>query len=215
MTTMTLRRTLLALLAVAVLANALLVIDAMSFGVLVPSVAAEGPDDSPELTQKSGEEGEAEESKHPADGGLSIARDTYQRLVEELSVQKERLDARQNAIVERERQLEVVKAELEAERASIKKRQAALEEKRLEILASGSPSFEKLLKAYEGMDPENAAAALAELYTKDRKVVIDVLLGIKSRQAAQTLDALAATHPAKAASLSLEIWQKDPRRGAK
>ena len=76
-----------------------------------------------------------------------------------------------------------------------------------------APNFERLLKAYEGMDPENAAAALAELYTRDRKVVIDVLLGLEARQAAATLDALAATHPQQAAALSLEIWKNDPKHG--
>jgi flagellar motility protein MotE (MotC chaperone) len=70
-------------------------------------------------------------------------------------------------------------------------------------------AFDRLLKAYEGMDPENAAAALAEIYKKERQVVVEVLLGMKPRQAAAVLDALAATAPSIAAELSLEVWRRD------
>ncbi len=59
------------------------------------------------------------------------------------------------------------------------------------------------------MDPDNAAAALASLYGKERQAVIEILLGMKPRQAAAVLDALAARAPSVAAELSLAAWQRE------
>ncbi len=204
---MILRRVLMAFLVVAVLANAALVLDALTLGVFVPATIAQVPAALP-----SGPESVVE-LPHAADAGPDMERETYSRLVDELKLQRERLEEKARGLLERERQLTVAREELKSERETIEAERKALAQAQEDFKNLGTPNFDRLLKAYEGMDPENASAALAELYRRDRKVVIDILLGMKARQAAQTLDALAATHAQQAADLSLEIWQRDPKRG--
>jgi flagellar motility protein MotE (MotC chaperone) len=202
------RRGLVAVLVAGMLANGLLLIDALSLGWIVPVTEAQataGP--------ASGEEaGETEAPKHPAEQGPEIARATYRRLIDELSARKSGLEERAEELAERERQVEVVRQELATERTELEALREKVRKERQEAEGRSAPSFDRLLKAYEGMEPENAAAALSQLYQRDREVVVDVLLGLRSRQAAAVLDAVAAQHPQIAAELSLEIWQKDPRR---
>ena len=64
----------------------------------------------------------------------------------------------------------------ERERLAQLREEAKKERERLEALRS--PSFDRLLKAYEGMDPANAAAALVELYGKNRRVVVPPHVGV-------------------------------------
>lgn len=144
--------------------------------------------------------------------GAEQAKETYVALIEELTTRRASLDERAERLAERERQFVVFREELEAERERIEKVREEIAAERTALEEMRSPSFEQLLKAYGGMDAENAASALVELYDKDRMVVVDLLLGLKARQAGATLDALAATNPQVAADLSFEIWRRDPDR---
>ncbi len=200
------RRILMAVLAVAVLANVVLVLDALTFGALVPPAGAQSLPPVDTATSEG-----SEQPLHPADAGPQTEKETYRRLVDELVTQRDRLEQRARELLERERQLSVLRDELKTERDQIEAARQELVKEKEDYLSLGRPNFDRLLKAYEGMDPENAAAALAELYGKDRKVVIDVLLGLKARQAAQTLDALAAIKPKIAADISFQIWSQDPK----
>ena len=208
------RRVLIGLLAAAMIANGVLLADALLWGLVVPVAEAEPEPASGQEKQGEGEKAKekAEEPKHPALRGEEIARATYRRLIDEVSAHKERLQARAEDLSERERQLAVAQQELQAERKRLEELQKKVRQEKLEAQGRSAPSFDRLLKAYEGMEPENAASALAQLYERDREVVVDVLLGLRSRQAAAVLDAVAAGHPQIAADLSLEIWQKDPRQ---
>ncbi|MDQ7006554.1 MAG: hypothetical protein Q9Q40_04940 [Acidobacteriota bacterium] len=195
-------------LGLAVAANGALILDALTFGFFVPRVLAQDA-----LANAGDQDSTANDMQgvHPAETGPRQAEEVYRDLVEALTRQKEALERKARELTERERQLAVVRAELLAEREALDKQKAELARQREELENAGAPNFGRLLKAYEGMDPENAASALAELYARDRNVVVDLLLGLKSRQAALTLDALASTHPKIAAELSLQIWQKDPK----
>jgi flagellar motility protein MotE (MotC chaperone) len=74
-------------------------------------------------------------------------------------------------------------------------------------------AFEKLQKAYENMEAESAALALAELAFIDQEAVVELLLGWKPRTSGAILDALTQSDPALAASLSYEIWKRGGKKG--
>ncbi|HHN75122.1 MAG TPA: hypothetical protein ENK10_07850 [Acidobacteria bacterium] len=205
------KKVLLVVLGLAVAANGALILDALTFGLFVPRVLAQ--DALGDGSEKAVQDGETsgEGGVDPTDTGPQQAEEVYRNLVDELTRQKAVLERKAKELAERERQLEIVRAELLAEREAIDKQKKELAREREAFESEGAPNFGRLLKAYEGMDPENAASALAELYARDRDVVVDLLLGLKSRQAALILDALAATHPKIAAELSLQIWKQDPK----
>jgi flagellar motility protein MotE (MotC chaperone) len=205
------RRLVQTALAVGAFVNVLLLIDALSVNWLVPHALAEevaAPDTNPASAPPAvHEQRETPDADTPA---CEQAELTYRNLVGELTEQRKRLDQETQSLSERERQLSVLTAELEKRDGELDAlaKQLEVEKQRLETAAA--PSFEKLLKAYEGMDPINAASSLHELVGKDRQTVIDLLLGLKPRQSAAVLDALAAEHPREAADLSYEIWKKQP-----
>lgn len=178
------RKVLIATAAAVLTVNALVVVDALTFGVLVPRAEAKGV------------VGERTRPPAPATGrveaGSSEAEAAYRALVADLQQQKQVLDRRADELAERERRLQALEQSLDAK-----------------AVTAPRAGFDRLLKAYEGMDPENAAAALAEVYRKDRHVVVEVLLGMKPRQAAAVLDSIAAAAPPIAAELSLEVWKRD------
>ncbi|MDH3283763.1 MAG: hypothetical protein OEQ13_03415 [Acidobacteriota bacterium] len=199
------RRRILALLAVANVGNAALVLSVLSWGWMTPGVVAQEELVTDDLLPSAVDTSLTEL-------GADQARKTYLALIVELTDRQEKLELRESDLGERERQFAVLKEELRRERQGVEllREEVAAQRKKIEELRS--PSFDRLLKAYEGMEPENAAGALVELYDRDRMVVVDLLLGMKPRQAAAALDALAAMSPQIAADLSLEIWNKDPER---
>ena len=75
-------------------------------------------------------------------------------------------------------------------------------------------AFAQLQRAYENMEPESAALALAELAALDEEAVLQLLAGWKPRTSGQILDALTQTHPALAADLSYRIWKQGGKIGA-
>ena len=180
------RKVLVATAAAVLTVNALVVVDALTFGVLVPRAEAKGV--IGERTRPSA----PATVRAEAGSGEAEAEAAYRALVAELQQQKQVLDRRADELAERERRLQALEQSLDAK-----------------AVAAPRAGFDRLLKAYEGMDPENAAAALAEVYRKDRQVVVEVLLGMKPRQAAAVLDSIAAAAPAIAAELSLEVWKRD------
>jgi len=70
-----------------------------------------------------------------------------------------------------------------------------------------SAAFEALRKAYENMEADSAARALAELSRRDKQVVIQLLIRWNPRTAGAILDSLAQSDPALAADLSYEVWK--------
>ncbi len=196
------RRTLMFLMMTAIAANAVLLVDSLTTGVLVPRVEAREPAATPAASAPPA----AAAKPQPAAATVPAApadtiEQTYLDLVAQLTAHNETLTRKEQELAERERQFAVLRQELLAEKANAPAAGAAAK----------SAAFDKLLKAYEGMDPANAAAAMAELYNKDRGVTVDVLLGLKARQSGAILDALAETSPTIAAELSLEVWKRDPR----
>lgn len=220
---MRLRNLVMAGLAVLLLGNMVLVLDALTLGWLTPRAVAESEPKkkaaAEETTGKEkGERGEAAEPEAKPAPDLPVVTPTegsraYQALVDQLTAQKTLLEKKAADLAERERQFQVLRQELTARQPDA----PAAPSPTAPAAAGGKPEptvFTKLLKAYEGMDPANAASALAELAGRDRKVVVDILLGMKARQAAALLDSLAATSPAIAADLSYEVWRRDPSRAA-
>jgi hypothetical protein len=74
--------------------------------------------------------------------------------------------------------------------------------------APKSEAFLRLLHAYENMEPESAAKAIAELAAKDKEAVVQMMLGWKPRTSGQILDALTQFNPKLAAELSYEVWKR-------
>jgi flagellar motility protein MotE (MotC chaperone) len=200
---MNVRKVLIVTAAAALVVNALVVVDALTRGMLVPRAEAKGS-----VAERARPAAPAASvTPAAAEAGASEAEAAYRALIIELQQQKQALDRRAGELADRERRL---------------REQNQSPEDGAEVRPGGRggaaggatasaphTAFDRLLKAYEGMDPENAAAALAKLYAKERQVVVEVLLGMKPRQAAAVLDAIAATAPSVAAELSLEIWKRD------
>ncbi|UCF68777.1 MAG: hypothetical protein JSV80_05675 [Acidobacteriota bacterium] len=211
---MTSRHRLIVVLVLANLVNAALVC-AVLFAEWLGTEAQESPAEQTQPLENAALEEQPPLSSADQDvweSGPEKGEQVLRQLVAELTLQREQLEQKAAAMAERERQLAVVRAELETEREQIEALRAQAVEERKKLAEMGSPSFDRLLKAYEGMEAENAARALAELYERDRLVVVDLLLGLKPRQSAATLDALAAANPKIAAELSYEIWKRDPER---
>lgn len=212
------------LLLAAFATNTIVFLDILTVGKLVPHTIAEegataGDSSGDEAEFASGEEarilsvdGTRKEFFDATEVGLKEAMETYRNLLEEVTGQKEALDRKAAELVERERQIQMVRAELDKEHERVQKVRDEVRKERENLAVMRSPSFDKLLKAYEGMEPDNAAIALSELHGKDRLVVVDLLLGLKPRQSAAALDALAALAPRIAADVSYEIWKRDPQR---
>jgi flagellar motility protein MotE (MotC chaperone) len=192
---------LVAAAAVALVLNALLVVDALTVGLLVPRAEARAPVAARAGADARGERpgparnaaADADAGVVPGEAGAAEAEAAYRALVAELMRQKQALDRRAAALAEREQRV-------------------AGAEQALQV-RGGAPEppsgFERLVRAYEAMDPDNAAAALASLYGKERQAVIEILLGMKPRPAAAVLDALAAHAPSVAAELSQAAWQRE------
>jgi hypothetical protein len=219
---MKVRGVLITVLAVAVLANGALLWDAV-FGGGWLSVAMAGNAMAEERTEKPHgpaagvlKTAAADKAQLPTDASATAAREAelaYRALVTELTEQKQVLDAKAKELAERERQVGVLRQELQAQ-----KDQAADAGPAPAAAGAKGPatepgeSFKKLVKAYAGMEAENAARALQELYVKDRDTALDVILGLPARKAAAIMDALAASKPSLAADLSSEMSHRDEPR---
>lgn len=92
--------------------------------------------------------------------------------------------------------------ELEADRKALENRLKALQTKTAEEMevASGGDEATKLVKMYEGMPPDEAAAILEKL---PDSAVAQILLQMRRRQAAQIM---ASMNPVKAADVSQMIF---------
>jgi flagellar motility protein MotE (MotC chaperone) len=75
-------------------------------------------------------------------------------------------------------------------------------------VAPKTEAFLRLLHAYENMEPESAAKAIAQLAVKDKEAVVQMMLGWKPRTSGQILDALTQFDPSLAADLSYEVWKR-------
>ena len=200
---MNVRKVLIVTAAAALVVNALVVVDALTRGMLVPRAEAKGS-----VAERARPAAPAASvTPAAAEAGASEAEAAYRALIIELQQQKQALDRRAGELADRERRL---RGQDQSPEGGAEVRPGGRGGAAGGATASAPhTAFARLLKAYEGMDPENAAAALAKLYAKERQVVIEVLLGMKPRQAAAVLDAIAATAPSVAAELSLEIWKRD------
>lgn len=134
--------------------------------------------------------------------------EVYVALVNELTEQKKTLERKQAELVERERQLGVLRAEFEVQGKTAPAEPPAA--------ASAKPtkpteaeSFKKLVKTYAGMEPENAAKALIELYARDRDGAVELMLALPARKASAVLDAITARKTSIAAEISFEMQHKD------
>ena len=203
---MNVRKVLIVTAAAALVVNALVVVDALTRGMLVPRAEAKGS--VAERARPAAPVAPAASvTPAAAEAGASEAEAAYRALIIELQQQKQALDRRAGELADRERRL---REQDQSSEGGAEVRPGGRGGAAGGATASAPhAAFDRLLRAYEGMDPENAAAALAKLYTRERQVVVEVLLGMKPRQAAAVLDAIAATAPSVAAELSLEIWKRD------
>ena len=199
---MRLRHVLVGVLGAAVLVNLIIAADILGNLGLLPGAEA----------------GAKEEVRAPKDApagyaGAKEAEAAYKALVSELQAQKQTLDKKSQELAERERQVGVVRAELQAQQDQ-QPAQAARPGQQGSGGAQSQPgdSFKRLVKAFAGMEPENAARALAELYNRDRDTAIDLMLALPARRSGAILDALAQTKPGLAADISADMSHRDEPR---
>lgn len=211
------RGLLLTLLGFAVLANGALIVDVVVGGGWLPFAEASSTktESTPSKSERrAGREKEKPEPVTPpgeaAEAQAKEAEKAYRELIQELTDQKAALDKKSKEIAERERQLGVLRQELAAQQAAATPAAGAAGAKAGQ--GTQSDSFKKTVKAFAGMDAENAAKALAELYAKDRDTALDLMLALPARKAAAVMDALAAQKPAMAADLSSEMSHRDEPR---
>jgi flagellar motility protein MotE (MotC chaperone) len=142
--------------------------------------------------------------------GLDEERTNLEALLERLKERNTALDARERDLAERERQVARVQEELARELARLEQVRASVREERRSLEARTRPSFERLVKAYASMEPENASAALARLGADERETAVELLMALDARRAGQILDAMAALDARLAAFYTREIWERDP-----
>ena len=210
---MRLRGVLIAVLTTAVLANGVLVLDVMSGGGWLPFAEA-GSAKTEAAPEKGAGRVETRDTKTPEAGevGAREAEAAYRALVQELTEQKEALDKKARELAERERQLGVLRQELSAQKEQAAASAASAGTAKTNAAAPEGENMKRLIKAYSGMEPDNAARALQELYAKDRDIALDLFAGLSARKAAAILDALAALKPALAADISAEMSHRDEPR---
>jgi flagellar motility protein MotE (MotC chaperone) len=179
-------------LAVVLGGNVLLLGDVLLPGRIVPWAIAQG-------SGAPGEAAEGEETPGPPRSFETVYRD----LVTRLEGREKELDGRARDLVDRERRIEVLLADLETAHAAL----AAAQEQD----DGDREGFQHLLRAYENMEPENAARALEKLHEKDSTAVTDTLLGLGPRKSGAILDAIAASRPELAAEVSFEIIRRGGR----
>lgn len=204
---------LIAVLVLAVAANVLLIGDIVVGGGFLPTASASSAPAKPvakAATPAPAKPGTAAPPRTVSpDPEVREAEAAYRALIGELTDQKAQLEKKAQELAERERQLGVLKQELAAQQA------AAVEAKPAAAAApapAATENFKRLVKAYGGMEPDNAARALTELYERDPDVALDVLLGLSARRAAAVMDALASSKPSLAAEISSEITHRhEPR----
>ena len=68
-------------------------------------------------------------------------------------------------------------------------------------------AFDRLQKAFANMEPTVAAQALAELASRDKDAVVQMLLTWQPRTSGAILDAITQLDPKLSADLSYEIWR--------
>jgi flagellar motility protein MotE (MotC chaperone) len=138
--------------------------------------------------------------------------DALQLLGRELSERAAQLERRENELEELLRGSEVLR------RAGLVEEPAADPAPAPEPVTAGvgeaeSPvtraAFLSLQRAYENMEPDSAARAIAELAARDKEAVVELLLGWKPRTSGAILDALTQADPVLAADLSYEVWKLD------
>jgi flagellar motility protein MotE (MotC chaperone) len=133
--------------------------------------------------------------------------DALQLLGRQLSERAAELARRENELDELLRGSEVLR------RAGLIEAPAPSEEPAVEASAAASEAprdaFQSLQRAYENMEPDSAARALAELAARDKEAVVELLLGWKPRTSGAILDALTQSDPVLAADLSYEVWKLD------
>ena len=199
---MRLRHVLVGVLGAAVLVNLIIAADILGNLGLLPGAEAGAK-----------EEVRAPKDAPAANAGAKEAEAAYKALVSELQAQKQTLDKKSQELAERERQVGVVRAELQAQQDQ-QPAQAARPGQQGSGGAQSQPgdSFKRLVKAFAGMEPENAARALAELYNRDRDTAIDLMLALPARRSGAILDALAQTKPGLAADISADMSHRDEPR---
>jgi len=148
----------------------------------------------------------------PADGTGEMSEAEPEVTRETLALLGQRLAERAAALVRREQELDELLRGAEVQRRLAELNApagepAAPHAAEQPAVADGA-SFTRLQRAYENMEPESAAAALAELAALDQQAVLQLLAGWKPRTSGQILDALTQIDPGLAARLSYEIWRR-------
>jgi flagellar motility protein MotE (MotC chaperone) len=147
--------------------------------------------------------------------------ESLRALARELATRKDDLDRRERELDELMRgavvleQAGVTPAAGPAPTVSSEPAPAPVKPAEAEATASrASAAFQSLQRAYENMEPDSAARALAGLAARDKAAVVQLLLGWKPRTSGAILDALTQIDAALAADLSYEIWKLDEGRAS-
>jgi flagellar motility protein MotE (MotC chaperone) len=111
--------------------------------------------------------------------GLAAALEEKERLIEQQRRESEQVAERVN---QQKQELEVEMAKLDEQLETLQKEAEARGE-----TAAGNARVSELVKIYEGMEPEEAAAILENLPDEQ---VADILLRMRRRQAAQVMQSL-------------------------
>ena len=173
------------------------------------------------LVASTQEPAHAAESTAAAEAAESSASaDALRLLGQQLAERTAALDKREQELEELMRGSEVLaRAGLLPEPAAVPPAEAATAASTSEAAQTGgaetsrgSAAFQTLQRAYENMEPESAARALAELAARDKAAVVQLLLGWKPRTSGAILDALTQIDAALAADLSYEIWKLDGKK---
>lgn len=194
---------LLLVIAAAIAANGLLLFEDGVVAGLLPRASAFENDE----TQAQPVAGSAKPASTATEAPLAEMRATYESLLADLEARQRALVERNRELDERERQLGVLQRRVAEGMTHLGAARAQLKQASVNAPVDG---FTKLVRAFDAMDPDNAAAALVALHARDSEAALELLLALPARRAGVVLDALAANDAKLAAVLSHAMMSESP-----
>ena len=145
--------------------------------------------------------------KSPKPTGVKYSSDkrAVESMLEALRLRQEELLEKEQEIEAARKSLEELQERLKKQMASIKEMKDAADELLKKAKSQQQERIDSLVSLYGTMNPQNAAAALMELFKKDQSLVATIFRSLNKKRAGIILDAITATSPSVSAEITMRV----------